>query len=644
MAAQKQLPAFGKIELADLELNGCPFDNTAAAYVLIDRGNISFAAAGNETIPLTAMYERRVRIKIVKEEGRQYGTVVIPFYSYNNEEKMVDVKAYTYNRLPGNLSKKTMVNRKAIYTKKINRHYSETIILFPEVQAGSVIEYRYRLQSRSGAAIKDWYFQSELPTRYSEFQVSMPVTFKYSIHPLTVDSLEIQEATETGGALVPIGSTANKVLRKNFIMRNLPAIKEEPFMGPAKNYLQRLTIRLAEVEYGNGNIVYVNSEWEDVVNELKQDIDFGRQINKRLPDAATLLRQAATITDLQERMCFLFAYVKCHLQWNGQESVFAYSGVQKAFQNNNGSSAQINLLLINLLQAAGIPVSPVLFSTRNNGLVNTTLPFVKQFNTVMALVEDGDSQYILDATDSNAVVNMIPLKILNTRGFVVAADSGRWITANDTLHQYKISTAVQGTIDSSGLMTGEIFTSFSGYARTIVWQNQAKNKVPASTEIIGDLGNRLRLTNSPMRNTGNSLHPLEQQARFNMTLNRAGQHLYFNTGLFSPITGNPFTAGERSTDIDFGYEQEYTLHGNFLLPAWCTFESVPQPLQLMMPDSSIVFRRFVTTENNLLNIRFRLEFKRNLVTPAEYEGFAAFYKILLSTLNEPIILTLKDPE
>ena len=64
--AEKDLPAYGKIDKADLQLKECEFDKDAEAYNLISYGNVHYTVSGEDFNIVT---ERRSRIKILKEKG-----------------------------------------------------------------------------------------------------------------------------------------------------------------------------------------------------------------------------------------------------------------------------------------------------------------------------------------------------------------------------------------------------------------------------------------------------------------------------------------------------------------------------------------------------------------------------------------------
>ncbi len=57
-----------------------------------------------------------------------------------------------------------------------------------------------------------------------------------------------------------------------------------------------------------------------------------------------------------------------------------------------------------------------------------------------------------------------------------------------------------------------------------------------------------------------------------------------------------------------------------------------------MPDTSIVFTRLISANNDLLNMRITLEFSKPVFAADEYEPFREFYKKLFAMLNEQIVI------
>lgn len=638
--AQKPLPAFGKIDIEDLKNNKCSFDPGAAAYKLIDFGN-TYYNQGNEPLSsFKTFFERRVRIKILTEAGLSSGNITIPYYSYNYNEKLIKIEGYTFNLEPNETIKRINVRKKSGYNNKINKELSEMVLVFPEVKVGSVIEYRYTLQRSSATEIKDWFFQSNIPVAYSEYQVKIPLMFNYIIQPFTADSLETRETIYTDQLRLKNAVQYNSSLQKNFIMRNLAAVHDEPQMGAAKDYLQRVSFQLASIDYGNGTIQYVKSDWEDVVNELMNDQDFGKQLSKIPAGANAFLEKANSMELAENRMALIFNYVKQQMHWNGVNSIYSYDGIRRSFQQKTGSSGDINLLLISLLNKAGIKAMPVLFSTRAHGLVNTTLPFLKQFNTVMALVNDSEKSFVLDATNQYADYHLTPAEIVNTKGFVVDSTEGYWLHRIDTTHKYSVTTAIKGTISTTGLMNGDAWISYCDYARMPHCEAWKADNEKFKRDNFNEQ-NGLKIETMEIENLKLDELPLEQHINFSLPINPSGEHYFFSLNLFTELQINQFIAAERHTDINFGYLQEFVMQGSYSLPENLEFESVPETVSLIMPDTSIIFKRFISMEKNTINVRMTVDYKRPYYTAAAYPDFFAFNKMLLSKLNEQVIFKKK---
>ncbi|MBK7434808.1 MAG: DUF3857 domain-containing protein [Chitinophagaceae bacterium] len=641
LKAQKGLPAFGKIDKADLEMKDCSFDKGADALTLIDFCDMHYDRGTAGITLFKTVYKRRTRIKILKEKGIAYADVSIPFISHNNDEKILKFDAYTYNLDESGNIRTTPVGKSSIYTKKINRNVSKLVITFPEVKAGSVIEYRYEIERETWSSIKDWYFQGRIPVQYSEYQIKVPLVFQFSEQKSVIGDLEVRD--EVFEDMITNGGDTYtlKSIKKNYIMRNLVGIRDEPFMPSARDYLQRLELDLSQLDYGNGDIKDIRTKWSDVVQELNKDEDFGSQLKAEVPATAMLVAQAKQVSDSLARMRLVFDQVRRNLTWDGEETIYSYSGLNKSYETKKGSNADINLLLINLLSQAGIPAKPILFSTRENGLVNTYYPKLDQFNSVMAYVPLGGRYYILDATDRFSSYKIIPAAVVNTKGFLLDNQDGRWLDIVDTKTKFKQMIAIRADIDASGLLKGDATINSSGYARRERCEKWVADKDAFKARYVSAGNPQCRIDEMLISNVEADSMPLEQKMRFSMPLSSSGEYRYFTANLFTGLEKNPFLAETRQSDVDFGYLQDFQIFDNFTLPEGYVTEGLPEDLSLVMPDNSIVFNRYIKAEENLINIRMSLEFKSPFYTSAGYAEFREFYKKLFSILNEQIVIKKK---
>jgi len=76
----EELPPFGKVEKADLEMKECDFDKKAEAVILIDDARL------DEVMGSGVEMKKRVRIKILSTKGLEYADIHLPYISAKNEE------------------------------------------------------------------------------------------------------------------------------------------------------------------------------------------------------------------------------------------------------------------------------------------------------------------------------------------------------------------------------------------------------------------------------------------------------------------------------------------------------------------------------------------------------------------------------
>ena len=161
LLSQKSPMKFGKIPEADLAMTSCTSDSTAAAMVLGDYGWLRFDV---RTEDIRYVLSRHKRIKIFHRSGYEKGDINIPFYSADQLQKVYGLKATVYN--PD--GSKASVGKKEFFTEKVNKNWSQVRFSCPNLQEGSVLEYKYELSSKYFFELPEWYFQDDIPVRTSE--------------------------------------------------------------------------------------------------------------------------------------------------------------------------------------------------------------------------------------------------------------------------------------------------------------------------------------------------------------------------------------------------------------------------------------------------------------------------------------------
>jgi hypothetical protein len=111
-----------------------------------------------------------IRIKILKEEGRKYADIEIPFYKEHGKN-VVNLRARTIRPDGSVVNFDGKIFEKQIAKAKGLKYLAKTFTL-PEVQVGSIIEYYYTYDlSEHYVYDSHWILSQELFTRHAKFSL-----------------------------------------------------------------------------------------------------------------------------------------------------------------------------------------------------------------------------------------------------------------------------------------------------------------------------------------------------------------------------------------------------------------------------------------------------------------------------------------
>ncbi|MGN6803665.1 MAG: DUF3857 domain-containing protein [Ginsengibacter sp.] len=635
--ADKDLPKFGNIDKSDLELKECDFDKDADAYKLISYRYVHFDIIADH---FTVVAENRIRIKILKDKGLDEANIKIRFLNHNNFENINGISGYTYNLDNSGEVEKTKLEKSSIYIKKLNNRYSEVSFTMPNVKVGSVFEYKFNDLQRSIQYIDDWYFQEDIPTRISKYCILYPSIFRFTTQLLAYQKVDQNTQVVNDNLYYHGNMVSNHSEEKTYILRDVAALADEPFMRAERDYLQRVVSQLSMIQYPNGEVDNFMSSWPKLTTELLDDEDFGGQLKKNLPHTQSLDEQLKSATDDYHKMILIHDFVRNNMNWDGRETIYSTQGIKSAWDKKSGSNSELNFILIDLLRDAGLRAFPLLVSTKDNGTVNTMYPFLGQFNCTMTCVLIGEQKYILNAADKYNPAYLIPYDVLDNYGFVVDKEYGGWINLSDPKDKWKNMVSIFATIDSNNVMEGNASVYSYGYAKNPREKDWIENKSTFEDRFTDAVAG-MKVRNLEVTNENADSLPLQQKFEFKAPLNSSGDYTYFSLNLFQGLEKNPFIADERKTDIDFNFPKSYIIVGKINIPDGYEFEGLPKSIKMITPDTSIVMQRILQPEPNAIDFRITLDFTRSVYAASDYGFFHEFYKQLFNKLNEQIVIKKK---
>ena len=642
---QPTIPDYGKIDKADLLMTDCDFDAGASAFKLLDYGRVRFERGyrGNDANPndlnLKVVTERRVRIKILKREGFDYANVKVPIYAKDERVKKIEACTYTLNDQGGIVVSK--VEEDGIFVGKTNNYFNQLTIVLPNIQVGSVIEYKYTIETEDDSYIRDWYFQGEIPVRLSHYDIDIPMSHgfgeeKFINHPLAKASYrQFNEKYYIGVVSVTV-PTVNGIL----YLWNVPSLKKEAYVNNTKDYLQRVYYHtVAKQGTGSGKKDSLTL-WRDLAIWLGEKKDLDNHITDKITGSDSLITQVAGLNSTKEKSKTILAFVKKYFSILEEGGILPSTKMDKVWANRSGSAADVNLLFINLLNKAGIMARPFLGSTRQNGMVNMKYPSLRQFDQLLTYIPIDNRYFLLNAADKMAIQGLPPQDLLGTKGLVLDGEKSFFVEVKDSGVSYKqvVNAAIEINNQGSHLQAnGNAIINSYGYAKSARINAWQKSKDAFIATYLSHAQFSYKIDSITLKNETDDALPVEQQLTFTMPVNTTGSYAYLNTNIFTGLTTNPFIEEERVFDIDFGYTQSWALNVFVKIPDGFALESLPKSVYIVLPDKSLECKRVVTETDGEISVKIWIDCNKPIYSATQYSLIKNFYKQLFDLLEEQIV-------
>jgi len=627
-----------QVTRADLEQNVFSKDSTARAIVIYEFGN---SYVDNNDFKLHSEVKRK--LKILNRDGFDKATVEILLYNNDSGRKEIveDIKATVYNINNGNVEK-TKLSKSDIIEEKYNENYTIIKFTFPNIQAGSVINYSYTLITPFMYKYKSWSFQEDIPTLYSEYNASIPGNWEYNIKLVGGRRLFANEATIRNHCLETNGGGSANCSVYRYVMKDIPAFVEEDYMTTRDNYLARIDYELNVFRGFDGSVDKINKSWKDTDQEIRKDTDFGRMMKKgslvrHLLDDVTI----STKNDL-EKTKDIYEYVRANFNWNGNHKLFNDVSIKNLNKEKTGTATEINMLLYNLLIENDIEVKPLLMSRRENGLATKIHPVLSDFNYVLIHVSIEGKTYLLDATDDYLSFGQIPYKCLNQYGRLLNTKSGSsWFDIN---HQEMSSISYRSEIqlDNSESLNGTFQVTSTDYKALALKKMYFKDSENFITNGINTTSDA-ELFNPNYHDLAKSDSIFKATFEISKNLELIGDKMYFNPYLIEFFSENPFKLQERSYPVDFGYKQNFAYTCKLNLGENYSVDELPDSKKINLPENAGSLITNYNVSGNSVLIYFKLS-----LNSAIYEtGFYPYLKNLMKHVvetqkNAILVLTKKN--
>lgn len=615
---------FGKCSINELKLTQCDFDTAAEAMVLYDIATISYQE------PAGYMLERKIKIKIFTKAGFDAGNFSFTYVKGNN---ISQIKGNTYNFVDGKIVK-TPLNTKTVYDEKLLNDIYAKKIAMPDIREGSVIEISYRRNDISFWRVPSWKFQGDIPVLYSEYNFIEFPLFEYK-HKVSGE-YQLDSYTNEEINSVPISLWGRRYYSRNrkYIMTEVPAFRDQSFITCTDDYITKVDFQLTGVRKSDGTFESKLSTWTKVCETLNDHENFGSYIKSAEREGRKLFEFLPNTTAL-EKAKWVDSYLKKNFTYNGSTTYVTSDDFKKINESKRGNAADLNLIAIGMLKAAGLNVTPVLLSTREHGKVALGYPFLDAFNYVAGVLFIEDNYYLIDVTEPLLKFGDVPTRCFNDQGLLVQNKIEEWIDIASTQTsdmKHIITIDVNPQHDSLIIDCQITATNYEAHSRRIRYKEEYEKLAKYYFDKDYTPADSLRC-----KNLNDPEQPFEMSYVRTTEAETVDNHLMIDPFAGLVPTESPLRQPTRVYPIDFTFKWSRTFSTTINIPEGYKLSTKPD--NLIINDKNIRVVYTVTEkEPNQINVIGIYQFKKDIYQPAEYDALRGYYDQIISRFNQKITL------
>jgi hypothetical protein len=626
---------WGKVSDEYLKMKVFEPDTSAAVLLLLNYTSVEPGKNANGEYGV--VYSHHYRIKVINKDNYQGGDFDLYSTPYNRV-KNIRAQTINWNEEAGEVEKTKV---KEILTDDRGEGRYVKRFSFPNIQNGSILEYRYEVFSKRRTIIDDFYYQTTVPVVWAEYRFTEINELKYKkIYMGDYDFFQETEKEVDENAIHDGG------VEHRWIIKDLPARPKESYVTTIDNFLAKTSIQLETYEDYYGSEQYWIKDWDDYTEKYYYDEDVMGQVNndKNLKKILKEIKPyvAQKNTD-EEKIQVIYQFVQSQMHWTGDYTIYASDDLKKIYKGRVGRGADINLLLLGVLKTYGFRAYPALISTRSNGRIYKDFPLIQHFEHMIVYVDDiGDAPLFLDATHEDLPYNLLSEENLNGEALAIRNGIGQWLEIKPSVSK-KVAVANM-EINDEGRVAGDIEylrDTYRAYDLRKYLEDVGYDDFKKS--FFRGIMPEVEVQELKFTNENEYDKELIEYAEFSAENvgQVAGDLIYFDLLFGMGFSENPFEAETRDYPVELPYPlyDDYTF--KIKIPEGYVLEEHPETVELQLPRESGSFTFVIEEKDGYVEYRATLDFVETNFLPEEYQTIRNFFDKVVETQTGQIVLKKK---
>ncbi len=615
----------------ELQLKREPKAPTAAAIYLyrqVDRDDFN----SHETI-----YSR---IKILTEEGRKYANLEIPYFHGASSIRGLAARVMradgSVTEFEGTVYDKPLVKARGM--KMMAKSFT-----LPNVEVGSVIEYRYRRSLPVGWVFDSrWLLSDELFTRRAVFSLrpAAGLMLRWS-WPLGLPPDTAPPVQERGGVI-------------RLETRDVPAFVAEEYMPPEDLMKYRVEF-VYEGEANNHK--EPEGYWKAFAKRSNRKLQSFVGAERVLAEEVARLVQPGDSAESTARKLYARTQQIRNLSFERQateqelkrEKRADISSAKDVLKHGYAYADDITWLLYGLLRAAKLDATLVLVSTRDNNFFDPKFMNADQLNTCVVFVKLDTDAVFLDPGTPFMPFGFLPWSETAVRGLRLGGNEAQWITTSlPSAAESRVERKMTAKLSAAGTLEGKVTVTYSGLeaswrrvyqlkedatARREFLENEIEHDVPSGVDV--------KLINTPDWTSAEAPLVAEFELRVPGWSIAAGNRSLVPVGLFGAVEKRTFEHSARTHPLYFSFPYQHVDEAAIELPPGWQVTSLPK--ERSADIKVVTYKSMPQASGGVLNLKRQIELKSILIQSRFYPEVRDFYQAVRAADEDQVIITRGAP-
>lgn len=592
------------------------------------------------------------RIKILNQAGRdRYSNISIEYPSHSSGDTFT-ITSITARTIHTDGAVVPFIGK--LFDRLIQSSSSETtrekVFALPDVQVGSILEYRYTVQLDIKVLAFGYSVETFVPSFY--IQTDMFARKEHFLWHTNQRSVSYSSMLPGGLSAIKITAAGPGYTDYPIDRDNVLPVPDEPYMPPLRNLVQKVIFypRMPS------SIHTVQEYWDAYGKVWSKSIDDFIGPPSKLAAAAAEITMGASTPE--EKLRKIYAAVQQMENTNFSRERSAHEkkilglpnpkSATDVLQQKRGDGPQLTTLFVGLARAAGMQAYLMAVANRDTGNFNPQLTTFQQLNDNLAIVELDGKDLFFDPAEPFCAFGQLYWPHSYAGGLRQTASGVSLATSPAlTYKQSETRRVATLTIDPSGHESGTADLSFTGapalrWRQSILFDDETalhknletylQDRLPANTEVAFQTIDNLHDSEKPLIVHFQVSGPLSSLA---------GKSRLVPTQLFQLNQRSQFPETKRTLAIDLVYPERILDAVRLQIPSDWQVDNPPAPTTYSILTLPAAYASHAQLTANGVILRRDYILSPTVVEPNSYPDLRNFYDEVASKDQEQLLLHIK---